>query len=498
MSHIEAAVKGAKKIEAILRTRYSAEGRGLHEYLTDVEQRIPAAIVRKGRFIASVRNKVVHNDEEIFNLADFNRTVDEVVQGLNAALVAETCAHDEQARTPQLIYAGPRNRRNIGMQIIHVGPGRGHKVAARSPSGISKFLLVFLVATAGFLWFAWEGEKRKNDRAKIVMLGLKQELMVAKRELEESRLTPSSSMPPDQPLVAKSPDGPLILPSLSSIEGGKIDGVAAEKERPDLKAVQKRLNALGYRAGVPDGILGPTTTRALLRFESENELPVDGELSSDDRSLLFSEQAVGTQGRSLQGRASLLAKAQSSLREYEVARDSIRIGLVNLLRRNMRVTLGDADVSQATDGNFDVRIPVSWSISQRSVQSLLGRYFNGYRGKPLTSSGNRIRVDKHNADSSSAVRPDSGRLFHELLRVGLSIEVSLGTKSSSILVAGGFHCFVSCSRARNAASADAWIVQTSGKPGDMMLVLNQETPVVIEGVTEAELRSGEMPRAVVR
>ncbi len=52
---------------------------------------------------------------------------------------------------------------------------------------------------------------------------------------------------------------------------------------PDMKIstatvtrVQTRLNALGYDAGKPDGILGPGTRRAVQRFQKDRGLLADG------------------------------------------------------------------------------------------------------------------------------------------------------------------------------------------------------------------------------
>jgi hypothetical protein len=85
MSQIETAVLASKKIEAILRDGFAAEGRGLHEYLASVEHRIPAHIVKKARYIASGRNQVVHKDGVIADLADFNQAVAEVVDSASGS-----------------------------------------------------------------------------------------------------------------------------------------------------------------------------------------------------------------------------------------------------------------------------------------------------------------------------------------------------------------------------------------------------------------------------
>ena len=68
MSDIEKVVMRTRTIEKLLRTQYHAEGKGLHQLITSCEERLPHDVVAKLRFIATVRNKVVH--EEDYKLDD--------------------------------------------------------------------------------------------------------------------------------------------------------------------------------------------------------------------------------------------------------------------------------------------------------------------------------------------------------------------------------------------------------------------------------------------
>lgn len=56
------AIDIARQLETVLET-LGATGKGLHEKTSSVEAELPAALVRKLRFVASVRNKIVHEDE---------------------------------------------------------------------------------------------------------------------------------------------------------------------------------------------------------------------------------------------------------------------------------------------------------------------------------------------------------------------------------------------------------------------------------------------------
>ncbi|OAN16942.1 hypothetical protein A3K86_08370 [Photobacterium jeanii] len=62
MANIEMVVTKTRRIEHLLREHYHAEGKGLHQLISSCETRLPHEIIPKLRFIASVRNKVVHED----------------------------------------------------------------------------------------------------------------------------------------------------------------------------------------------------------------------------------------------------------------------------------------------------------------------------------------------------------------------------------------------------------------------------------------------------
>ncbi len=68
MSDIDLVVKQSRKIESLLKTHYHAEGKGLHQLISSCEERLPHEVIKKLRFIATMRNKVVH--EEGYKLED--------------------------------------------------------------------------------------------------------------------------------------------------------------------------------------------------------------------------------------------------------------------------------------------------------------------------------------------------------------------------------------------------------------------------------------------
>lgn len=74
VSDIEIVIRASKRIEGILERDFGAEGRGLHEKLGSVEDGLPERLAARIRRIASIRNKVVHDDE--YELDDIDAFVD--------------------------------------------------------------------------------------------------------------------------------------------------------------------------------------------------------------------------------------------------------------------------------------------------------------------------------------------------------------------------------------------------------------------------------------
>lgn len=89
MNQLEVVLSYSKKIEGILVEKFGATGRGLHEKLSSAIQKVPHGYfedhkVSLIRYIASVRNYVVHEDgATIEDLNGFIRVGNEVVDYLN-------------------------------------------------------------------------------------------------------------------------------------------------------------------------------------------------------------------------------------------------------------------------------------------------------------------------------------------------------------------------------------------------------------------------------
>ena len=83
-SDLDLAVRSSKRFEAILGTRFGARGRGLHEKVDSVKRDLDAETVRALRLIATVRNKIVHEDG--YNRIDDKRRFKDACRHADRAL----------------------------------------------------------------------------------------------------------------------------------------------------------------------------------------------------------------------------------------------------------------------------------------------------------------------------------------------------------------------------------------------------------------------------
>ncbi len=85
MTDLELAVKRSKRLERRLRDAMHVDGRGLHELTTHAQRQLPAETVKQLRYVATVRNQLVH-DLDVTMMDDrggFVRACDEIEQAID-------------------------------------------------------------------------------------------------------------------------------------------------------------------------------------------------------------------------------------------------------------------------------------------------------------------------------------------------------------------------------------------------------------------------------
>ena len=128
MSQIEVAVKISRALESLLEKNYQASGKGLHEKVTSVEDKLPEALVNQLRYIATIRNSVVHEDGFVIaDLAKFVITGDAAVVQLggkpDATLTLGTQATWAWYLDITLLFLATLAGAGVGMWNLGFWPG---------------------------------------------------------------------------------------------------------------------------------------------------------------------------------------------------------------------------------------------------------------------------------------------------------------------------------------------------------------------------------------
>ncbi len=101
--NIGIAVKASKGLESKLSQCFYADGKGLHEKISSVEANLPHSLIKKMRYVASIRNKVVHEDNyQIDDIEKFKAITNEALAELERIVtLAKKQACAQSYKQPQ-------------------------------------------------------------------------------------------------------------------------------------------------------------------------------------------------------------------------------------------------------------------------------------------------------------------------------------------------------------------------------------------------------------
>lgn len=141
-------VKRSKAIERLLEQNYGAAGKGMFEKAKSVEARLEADIFNKLKFIAAVRNKVVHEEGYVFDgrQKDYLSTCDGVIRRLSGPA---------SPKQPYAAAPPPKARKTTGHPYgPHASP-KGRPGAAPAPAvGFSVRSALIVAAVVAALVYA--------------------------------------------------------------------------------------------------------------------------------------------------------------------------------------------------------------------------------------------------------------------------------------------------------------------------------------------------------
>lgn len=120
MATIEMAVRAARELESLLETQLGAGGRGLHEKVDSVQERLPPELLGTLRRIATIRNRAVH--EHGFEIDDPEGFAADVDRAL-AALRSPAGSYGEAARAGQGARGSVANK--VGVALLAGGASLG-------------------------------------------------------------------------------------------------------------------------------------------------------------------------------------------------------------------------------------------------------------------------------------------------------------------------------------------------------------------------------------
>ena len=144
-SDIDIVVTQSKALEALLEQKFGATGRGLHEKLTSIEYQLEVGLVKNIRWIATMRNKVVHENFQLTNQNDFLRSCQRALEGLQ----------NSQHTTSERVNSSSRNSYNITPKRIVSHSRRKTKRKNESGGFFGTIITVIIFGIIGYFVYGF-------------------------------------------------------------------------------------------------------------------------------------------------------------------------------------------------------------------------------------------------------------------------------------------------------------------------------------------------------
>ena len=144
-SDIDIVVTQSKALEALLEQKFGATGRGLHEKLTSIEYQLEVGLVKNIRWIATMRNKVVHENFQLTNQNDFLRSCQRALEGLQ----------NSQPTTSERVNSSSRNSYNTTPKRIVSHSRRKTKRKNESGGFFGTIITVIIFGIIGYFVYGF-------------------------------------------------------------------------------------------------------------------------------------------------------------------------------------------------------------------------------------------------------------------------------------------------------------------------------------------------------
>ena len=415
MSNIDIVFGFTKKIEAYLEKEFKAEGRGLHTKVSSVDYRLPVALIKKIRWIATIRNNMAHTEGfELNDIEDFKVTCEAVLAEL------ETLSKEGLRLIGQESLPSKLSIDNSSGGIQGEFPFSPDTTTASLKKIISSKVNVSRMAGA---------EKTKRDTYQ-------------NRNSNTSRA--SKSRWPRFFFIFVLVFGLLVIVKLK--------------------------------------VFSPVWNSSSGRVDNNKIVPIINNSGFGDAEAKNKDY----------GKSDLI---QAYL--------DLDKGVYGYISKNTKIWLDKQQLIKNEDETYNVSVMLHWDIPEEALLDTLNKYFYNESGKKIVadmldfgmnSTGKYygIIIPGLKNKLASNKSPMAASLYQYLASKQITIKVSIGKRSSSVTIASGRQCAVTC----DGIWDSQFQIQLSNLKNPQSIMFGfgrgEQNPVVIKGITMDEFKSVKM------
>lgn len=493
-------VRKSAELESLLERMFGAQGKGLHEKLTSVQGELDEATVRRIRWIATIRNRMVHEGDFAFDgTDDYLSACAEVAAALEAlpAKAAETArerisrvlrsrygaAHaDPQDRLDHARARIPAELAAMADRVFALARGEGFD----SYASLSTCKAFLDAAAAGFEAHSPEGTPGGRDTTAPAGVPL--------HAAGQGAAPPRRNFPAIMLLFVLAVGGAgyaglslgqwhmerAAARARMQADENRKNLRASEAElaqaRKDLEALRAERDALTTRLDTASRQLTELSTaqaaRAALAAAGTPAESGKGAASRSPREAA-STQAAPAGGTKL-GFAVTDAALDRSKASLEAARQDLDANFLGGLQRHTRVTLGKPELRDK-GATIDIVVPVSWTLQSKLPQQTLGKYLRYGSGSGFASPAITI-VPEYGNREDRAKTVISEQLYDHLKQRKVVILVEAGKATGQVTIAAY----------SNSGFDRGFQFIPASTPRANKLSYSDQNPVVIAGIPKAD------------
>ena len=278
MSIIEQVINHTKKAEHILETHFKAEGRGMHEKLSHAERYIPASLLKKLRYVATIRNKLMH--EHGFELSEPELFLD--------------AARKAVAELEELAATQTRRR----AKTMRPDPAFGSRPVptAKPRRRFWRWVIFMLVLYVGYQWLT-DQKPTKHVQTRVIPEGTKTIMLVSELKEKNPEAYAALQKPQAKPSSASQttknepkPSAKTPEKSVSVTDKQDTPKPISNTDNPEKAAWRKHMQE-GRHTAIPNNYLEITDIRLSYREGSFRSTEPFIEITVNNKTELYLSSA---------------------------------------------------------------------------------------------------------------------------------------------------------------------------------------------------------------